>query len=187
MPDSDTSQERERMVAQLYSLLRRTGYQGVTMEEIASATGVDRPSLDAQFPGGKPEIAEAVLEFARSWVRDRIIAALRQDAPLQRRLEDMLSAVQELYAGGKEPCIVASMMVGAKDQELNDALSGLLLDWLGALRSALIDHGMEPEAAASKAAAIVSRIEGGLLLARALETPRLFSEALDAARNEIWV
>lgn len=175
------------MITQLYGLLRRTGYKGVTMEELSRSTGLAEAELEMQFPGGKTEIAQAVLQFAHTWVGDRIISALRQDAPFQDRLEDMLSAVQELYAGGREPCIVASMMVGAEDPELNETLSLLLIDWLAALRAALMEHGLSPEAADVRAASIVGRIEGGLMLARVLDTPRLFSDALDAVRNEVWL
>jgi len=181
------SHERALMITQLYGLLRRTGYKGVSMEEIAHSTGLATADLETQFPGGKPEIAQAVLQFAHTWVGDRIISALRQDAPFQDRLEDMLRAVQELYSGGREPCIVASMMVGAEDPELNETLSLLLIDWLAALRTALVEHGLAADDADSKAAAIVGRIEGGLMLARVLDTPRLFSDALDAVRNEVWL
>ena len=181
------SSDRALMITQLYGLLRRTGYKGVTMEEIARSTGLAAADLEVQFPGGKPEIAQAVLHFAHTWIGDRIICALRQNAPFQDRLEEMLNAVQELYSGGREPCIVASMMVGAEDPELSETLSLLLIDWLAALRAALVEHGLAAQIAETKAAAIVGRIEGGLMLARALDAPRLFTEALDAVRNEVWL
>lgn len=131
-------------------------------------------------------MATAVLEFARTWVQDRIVAALLAPKPFQDRIEAMLSAVHELYDGGDEPCIVASMMIGAEDDAMQETLSALLVDWMAALRAALVESGVRPEDAERKAAAIVGRIEGGLMLSRALEQRQFFIDALDSIRNEIW-
>lgn len=186
MTTSEPTSGRESILLQLYALFRRAGYTGVSIADIAAATGLGRSSLYHHFPGGKADMAAAVLDFARRWLQERLVAALRQDSPFQNRIEGMLDAVEELYSGGQEPCIVASMMLGSEDAMVQDLLSAMLIDWLAALRVALIESGASQDEAERKAAEIVARIEGGLLLSRALDNPRFFREALDAIRNEIW-
>lgn len=182
----ESTSGREAILMQLYALFRRAGYTGVSIADIADATGVGRSSLYHHFPGGKADMAAAVLDFAKRWLQERIVAALRQDAPFQDRIEAMLDAVEELYSGGEEPCIVASMMLGSEDPALQETLSSMLIDWLAALRAALIDSGVKPEDAERRAAEVVARIEGGLLLSRALDNRKFFKEALDSVRNDIW-
>lgn len=131
-------------------------------------------------------MAIAVLDFAGEFLRQQVIAALRSPGDPRARLERMIAAVDALYLGGKEPCIIASMQMGSPDPALQRALSGLLGEWLDALGGLLIETGLAPAAARQRAALIIGRIEGGLLLAKALCDARHFEEALDCVRQEAW-
>ena len=55
---------RKRVLDQLIALFRRAGYDGVSISRISEATGLGRPSLYHYFPGGKDEMAHAVLAAA---------------------------------------------------------------------------------------------------------------------------
>ena len=131
-------------------------------------------------------MAIAVLDFAGEFLRHQVIAALRPPSDPRARLERMIAAVDALYLGGKEPCIIASMQMGSPDPALQRALSGLLGEWLDALGALLMETGLAPAAARQRAALSIGRIEGGLLLAKALCDARYFAQALDCVRQEAW-
>lgn len=186
MPSPERSPSREVAVLELYTLFRRAGFDGVSIADISSATGLGRSSLYHYFPGGKSDMASAVLGFARGCLQQTVIAALNGPGTAQERLERMLAGVHALYEGGTEPCIVASMMMGTPDEPLQAQLSGVLNDWLEALGRLLEENGAAREAARQRAALIIGRIEGGLLLAKALGEPKFFRDALDCVRREAW-
>ena len=186
MHSPQRSTPRDKAITELYRLFRRAGFEGVSIAEISAATGLGRSSLYHYFPGGKADMAIAVLDFAGKFLRHQVIAALQAPGDPRARLERMIAAVDALYLGGKEPCIIASMQMGSPDPALQQALSSLLGEWLDALGTVLMEAGLAPPAARQRAALIIGRIEGGLLLARALCDARYFDEAIDRVRQEAW-
>ena len=67
------------------------GYRRTSMEEIASGTGLSRPSLYQHF-SNKEEIFRALSERVHDEALDAVEEALKSDAPLASRLEDALVA-----------------------------------------------------------------------------------------------
>ena len=58
----------EKLIERLTSVFRIYGYEGASLSRIAEATGLQRASLYHRFPGGKEEMAEAVLNACRPLV-----------------------------------------------------------------------------------------------------------------------
>lgn len=75
---------RDEIIVTLYDLFRRAGYDAVSIADISDATGLGKSSLYHHFPGGKPDMAEAVADFARRHMRDHVFAPLAADAPLKK-------------------------------------------------------------------------------------------------------
>lgn len=186
MPSPLRCPSRDDAVLELYTLFRRAGFEGVSIADISEATGLGRSSLYHYFPGGKADMAAAVLSFAHNCVQRTVIAALKGPGPVHERLERMLEAVHALYEGGAEPCIIASMMMGTPDALLQTRVDALLAEWLEALGQLLEENGLPGARARQRAALIIGRIEGGLLLSRALGQPQYFADALACVRTEAW-
>ena len=59
--------DRSEAVQKLVMVFRQHGYEGATLSKISEATGLGRASLYHHFPGGKQEMARAVLESVAAW------------------------------------------------------------------------------------------------------------------------
>ncbi len=183
--ESFESPPRDEIIRRLFDLFRRAGYEGVSISDISEATGLGRSSLYHHFPGGKEEMAAAVVAFAKDWAGANIVAPLREDAPAAKRIDRMLAAVRELYECGEAPCIVASMLVQRnKDGPGRDA-GAIIKDWIAALAAALRDAGLTAKEAEARAVAAVIDIEGALIVARAAGRAQVFEDAVNKARKDL--
>lgn len=180
-----TETSRDEIVDRLARLFREAGFEGVSLSEISRATGLGRSSLYHWFPGGKAEMALAVIRRSGDWAARHIVAPLRADGTRRERIEAMLTAVDETYAGGETPCVAASLLVGCPEGPLAEALAGFIGDWRAAIATALRETGAAPTEAERLATDALSRIQGGLVLSRALHDPTPFRQALDAVRHSL--
>lgn len=186
MSAASTPSNREEIVVQLFKLFRCGGYEGVSVGDVSKVTGLGKSSLYHYFPGGKADMASAVVSFARDWIGVNIINPLgNTDVPFDKRVDGMIAAARELYDGGTSPCLVASMLVTA-DGKTSEANAGVILsDWITALSSALQKNGIAKSEANARATAALVRIEGALLVARATDDLDVFETALTETRNAL--
>lgn len=61
-----TSQNRNEIVTQLAEIFRAHGFESATLTIIKNVTGLGKGSLYHFFPGGKEEMAEAVLSHVNA-------------------------------------------------------------------------------------------------------------------------
>jgi AcrR family transcriptional regulator len=176
---------REEILLQLFDLFRRAGYEGVSIGDISDATGLGRSSLYHYFPGGKADMAAGVIDFAKAWIDDNIIAPLKEDAPIAKRLDTMVAAARALYEGGKAPCLVASLLITRGDEPGVKESGALLAGWIDALAAALRGEGVPRAEAEARAVAALIAIEGALIVARATGRTKLFDDALKQARAKL--
>lgn len=178
---------REAIEAKLFELFRGAGFEGVSLAEIGRATGLNKSSLYHHFPGGKADMAAAVIERARVRVETGIVEKLRAPGSREARIDAMLEAVEKLYAGGARPCLIASMLLGPPGAALAGAVGAVLRAWLDALTLALVETGATQAAARQAATDALTRIQGALVLARALDDRTPFRAALAAVRRDLLV
>ena len=180
---SPQSPSREAIVAQLFELFRHSGFEGVSISDISVATSLGKSSLYHHFPGGKADMAAAVLDFAGAWLATEIIAPLRlKSTTREARIDSMLSALNRLYCAGDKPCILASMLIGQPDGEIERSVRGAFKLWIDALVTALTGTGLAPGEARKRATSAIIQIEGALVLSRALGDPAAFRQTLDSIR-----
>ena len=74
------------LIDQLGKVFRIHGYEGASLSLIAEATGLKRASLYHRFPGGKEEMAEAVLTHVDDWFGSHILAPLSEPGKPAARL-----------------------------------------------------------------------------------------------------
>lgn len=177
---------RETIVDLLMELFRISGFEGVSIASIAKATGIGKSSLYHHFPGGKDEMATAVMKAVNSWVAQNLVAPLLASGTREERIDAMLENVTTLYDGGKQPCVIASMMVGAEAGPVFPAIRAAFVDWMNALQRALEDTGASPTTAREAAQDAIARLQGALLLCRALDVRTPFSAALIAVRRDLY-
>src|SRR5688500_9046878 len=77
------------------------GYAATSLDDLAVATGLNRPSLYAAF-GDKHGLSLAALERSRVEATTALAAALTAEAPLRRLLGMILDRTVDIYRAGAD-------------------------------------------------------------------------------------
>lgn len=169
---------RDYVLDRLLATFRASGYDGASLADIASATGLGRSSLYHHFPGGKEEMATAVLDRVDAWLDANVIAPLRKAGMPAERLERMVGALDAFYDSGRNRCILAAFVVGQSRQLFGKRLAAVFERWIAALAAVACDGGVEPDEARRRAEAVVIAVQGAVVLAGALDDPKPFKTML---------
>ncbi|MBI3438521.1 MAG: TetR/AcrR family transcriptional regulator [Proteobacteria bacterium] len=186
MPRPASIDEGE-LIARLSGVFQDVGYEGASLAMLSDATGLQRASLYHRFPGGKQQMAEEVLATAIGWAVANIVTPLRAKGDLTQRLAQARANLNELYASGSKSCLLNMLMAPRN-------LSGPFAPAIKSAFEALIDAfthfareaGHRPSAARKAGERAVMLIQGGLVLARGLQDPKPFREALNALEQELF-
>ena len=176
---------RADVVSVLAEAFREHGYEGASMAVLTEATGLGKGSLYHFFPGGKDEMAAAVLEDIDRWFRDRVFAPLRSATGADRAgareaVDAMLDEVDAYFRSGRRVCLPGAFALGRERERFEAAVTGYFTHWVDALEQALRAAGRAaPRATAMQ---ILAAVQGGIVLARALQDPAAFSAAVAGAR-----
>src|SRR5947199_7205552 len=104
----------------------KAGYAGTSLDDLAAATGMNRPSLYAAF-GDKRELYLKTLEHYRDESRALARAALADDPPLRVLLKRFYDKALELYlSGGPRGCY--SIGTAATVAAVDDGVRAFLAD-----------------------------------------------------------
>lgn len=169
---------RDEVIDRLLATFRSAGYDGASLADIASATGLGRSSLYHHFPGGKEEMASAVLDRVDAWLDLRIVQPLQGDGTLGERLDRMVTALDEFYDGGREHCILGAFVVGQSGQLFGKRLAAVFERWIGALAALARESGAGAKEARRRAETAVMAVQGAVVLVAALDDPKPFRTML---------
>ena len=167
VPRPDRS--RAALIETAGTLFRRQGYAATGLNQILDDAGVKAGSLYHHFPGGKQELAAAVVEVAGAQIEGVLRAALARDVPVTAvvdRWVDLLAA--GLTADYRDGCPVepiATESVHASEL-VRRAAAGAFGSWCAAISERLRADGWDRERADETALAVISVIEGALVLSR---------------------
>jgi AcrR family transcriptional regulator len=177
--------ERADVIPLLAEVFRTHGYEGTTLSLISEATGLGKGSLYNFFPGGKEEMAAAVLGHVDAWFAQHVYAPLwRADDP-ERAIAAMFDAVDGYFRSGGRVCLVGAMALDATRDSFARAIRGYFVGWIDALAAALRRRGDARGKARRKAEQAVLEIQGALVLTRALDDKGVFSRALALSRQRL--
>ena len=112
-------------VARAADTFWKAGYAGTSLDDLAEATGMNRPSLYAAF-GDKRDLYLKTLEYYRDEARALARAALADHPPLKVFLKRFYDKALELYlAGGPRGCysIGTAATVAAVDDSVRAFLA----------------------------------------------------------------
>lgn len=167
------------IIDRLTDVFRTVGYDGATLSKLSAATGLQRASLYHRFPGGKKEMAEAVLAQAGAWVDTHILAPLMGSGTPQARLRKMTEALDRFYVRGGTSCLLDSLSFGEGSDLFHDHIEAAFAHWIEALEALVVESTGCPKAEARRRAedAVLS-IQGALVLARGTGRTQPFQRVL---------
>ncbi len=175
---------RDEVIARISDIFRDHGYDGASLSEISKATGLGKGSLYHYFPGGKDEMATAVLERVIGNMDGAVYTPLRATGAPATRLKAMLRALDAIYDGGRNACVFAALTHGESRVKFQAELTRAFREWIDALRDVAVDAGIPRSEALRRAEDSVARIQGALTIAGALGDPTPFRRALKTIERE---
>jgi len=168
--------ERDALVPQLAEVFRAHGFEGASLARITAGVGLGKGSLYHYFPGGKDEMAEAVLAHIDRWFEEQVFVALRGQAA--SGIAHMFDACEQYFHSGQRVCIVGVFALSSTRDRFALAVKSYFAAWTAALQGALERAGHRPASAGALAEDIVGAIQGALVLARGVDDPEVFVRTL---------
>lgn len=172
--------ERADLLPVLGEIFRDYGFEAASLSVIGERTGLGKGSLYHFFPGGKEEMAKAVLDEIDSWFENEVFRPLREDGDAAAAIEAMLVAVDGYFHSGRRICLVGALAMADSRERFAAQIAGYFAAWQDALVGALGRSGQaDPDGLAEE---ILALIQGGLVLARARDEAVIFTRLLARLR-----
>ncbi|WP_198154010.1 TetR/AcrR family transcriptional regulator [Catenuloplanes japonicus] len=175
--------DRADAILALAEMFRTYGFESASLATIEKHTGLGRGSLYHFFPGGKNDMARAVLDEVGAWFAREVYAPLREDGPPAARIEAMFTATGAYFRSRHLVCLFGAMAIGRERERFGDEIRGYFRDWIDALTVPLEQSGARE--AGLLATDVVGGIQGALVLARALHDDDLFTRSLDRLQAQV--
>lgn len=172
-----TLNERADVIPLIAEVFREFGFEGTSLSRITEKTGLGKGSLYHFFPGGKEEMARAVLAHVDAWFEREIFAPLRDDPP-EQSIVRMWRGVDDYFRSGRRVCLVGAFALDETRDRFAAAIASYFTRWIEGLRDALLREGWSEARAADRAEEVVLGIQGALVLARATNDEAVFGRAL---------
>ncbi len=177
--------ERSDVIPILGEVFRAHGYEGASLSIIGEATGLGKGSLYHFFPGGKEEMAAAVLGDIDAWFQTHVYKPLRDSSDARQAIADMFRSVDHYFQSGGRICLVGVFALGEERDRFYIQVRGYFTDWIEALARALRRLGHSAKGAQRLSLEVIGGIQGGLMLARALDDPRTFSACIASLERRL--
>jgi TetR/AcrR family transcriptional repressor of lmrAB and yxaGH operons len=180
------SDSKEKTLAAAARLFCRQGYHGTALQDILAASGAPRGSLYFHFPRGKEEIAEGAIALGDKAVR----AFIAQAAEGSRSAETFVINLAKGMAANleasdfREGCPLATTVleIATDSEAIGKAAREAFAAWEREIAQALVRFGSGEKQAVTVATAILSQLEGALLLARTYRSLQPMRRAEDTLR-----
>lgn len=181
-----TSDSKEKTLAAAATLFCRQGYHGTALHDILAASGAPRGSLYFHFPRGKEEIAEGAVALGEKAVREYILHV----AEIARSAETFVIGLARGMAARLEasdfregcPLATTALEVATDSEAIGRAAREAFAAWEREIAQALGRFGIAAREATPAATAILSQLEGALLLARTYRSAEPMRRAEEVLR-----
>lgn len=155
------------LIDRLADVFRQHGFEGASLSLLSRASGLRRASLYHRFPGGKEEMAMAVLARANQRFGERVLSVLAGPEEPRDRLERMAGEIADFYSGGRKSCLLDALSFQHGASDVRKGVESAFGRWIEALADLSREAGVGPSAARLRAEDAVIRIQGALVLSRA--------------------
>lgn len=162
---------RQRMIDTAQALIQRQGYAATGLQQILTESSTPRGSFYFHFPGGKEDLARAVIHNHGAQFAEQIdeLAAVHGSAlrTTQALIDQLTVQMETSNCTAGCPVTHIAMEQAGKSNAVQAAAREVYEAWRGRFVKLLRAEGHEPELASTQARTVLSAIEGALLLSRA--------------------
>ncbi|KZS85144.1 TetR family transcriptional regulator [Mycobacterium persicum] len=184
MPRPDHS--RAALIGTAATLFRRQGYAATGLKQILDDAGVRPGSLYHHFPDGKQQLAAAVVGTAGAAIEQLLRSFLASDRPVADVVDQWVDLLVAGLAGDhRDGCPIEPIATEAVHASplVREASAHAFKGWSAAIAERLNAEGWAATDAESVALAVVSLIEGALILSRVAGDATALQAVKPAART----
>lgn len=175
--------DRAAAIPALAEAFREYGFEGASLSRLSAATGLGRGSLYNFFPGGKEEMAAAVLADVDEWFTTSVFRPLlAASSGDPSAVGEMFEAVAGYFKSGRRVCLQGAFALGRERDRFAATIRGYFERWITSLAAALRAGGAPEAEARAAALETVVAIQGAIVLSRALDEPEIFTRTLERQR-----
>ncbi len=168
------------IIDRLSDVFRSQGYEGASLTKLCEATGLQRASLYYRFPGGKQEMAEAVLAQIDARIATGILGPLKAPGSPAERVQGLVDGLKTLYQNGHASCLLDALSLGEGQNLFGPLIARAFEAWIDALASLAVDSGHDPATAKRLAEEVIISIQGALVLGHGQNTNAPFVRVLES-------
>jgi len=158
---------KDEVLNRLTRVFRESGY-AASLSQLSEATGLQRASLYHYFPGGKAEMAAAVIERSNRILGEEILAPLLEPGDPAKRLRAMMRGLDRYFDSGRESCLLGSLTLGGSRRGFEEHIEAGFAAWIAAVASVLAEAGWPRREARTRAEDAIFAIEGALVVCRGM-------------------
>ncbi len=173
------AENRERILKAASRLMRERGISSVGVDALAEAAGMTHGSLYSQF-GSKERLVEEAVAHAITTKGQEVPAAFA----LRDYVSEYLSAAHRDMPGSGCPFAALGCEMPRQSKGVRERFTAGLRGMVGLL-SGRMGPGLKQRQRDDKALATVASLVGALVLARAVNDPKLSDDILRATKNSM--
>jgi AcrR family transcriptional regulator len=174
---------KPEMLDRLMNLFRDKGFDGASLADISTATGLGKSSLYHHFPKGKEQIAIEVLGYLETQLEEVVFEPMRSNASPSRKLVRMLDAIDHFYEHGKRACLLERLTASVDHGHFRRPLGRAFGTWIDAVEALGIEAGLPRGVARHRAEDLVVRIEGALVVCAGTGDTTVFARTIRDLRE----
>lgn len=156
----------EALLEKIAEVFRLYGYEGASIRLLSEATGLERASLYHRFPGGKEEMATAIIARTCAWFDLNVFAPLGAAGAPTEKIRRVAANLREFYRRGVLWCVLDTMTLGGGTEAIRGSIRAAYTAWHDAFAKVAREAGMPPPGARLRAQQALIEIEGSLVVAR---------------------
>ena len=169
---------KDEVIRRLMRAFRHHGYQASSLSMLSKEVGLGKASLYHYFPGGKQEMAEAVLGYVSDWFKHHIYQPVQQAQGPREKLSRMAMGFSDFYEQGELGCAMNVFSMGDSGKHFHVMLESDLLVLEGVIQDIIVSAGIDEATAIERAEQAVIQLQGALVVARVKESREPFLKVL---------
>jgi len=156
---------RQRLIEEAINLFRRKGYHNTTMDDIARACNIKKPSIYHHIPSREALLISAI-EACHKQFKDTVLAvAFDSSLDVNERIVAFTNAIETFFTTKQGRCLIGNLV-----HELSGSLpafdtkaKAFFKEWAEAITS-LLKNKADKDELQDKAEDIIAQIQGALIL-----------------------
>jgi AcrR family transcriptional regulator len=171
--DHQNPSAKEALLQPLAEVFAERGFHGATLTQLAAATGLSKASLYRHFPGGKTEMAGALVRRAVAQLNELAYRHLSRE-PEETRIPIFVDGFARYTEQGQKPCLLMTL---SREPGFATDIHAQTEEWLAQLARAYLD-GISEKAAARRARQLLTNLYGALALSQLLGDLKPFRQTV---------